>query len=82
MLDYSRKETISLAKSKTTTTDLRIEAIAMLTEENIGLISSNDIDFILSSQNDDGSWCNATTEGEQNKMHSTVLALWALSNWR
>ncbi len=81
MLDYSRKETISLTKSKNTATDLRIEAIAMLSEEDIGFISSDDIDFILSSQNDDGSWCNTVAEGEQNKMHSTVLALWALTNW-
>lgn len=81
ILDSSRKKTIALAKSKATTTDLRIEAIAMLSEEDIGFINSDDIYFILNSQNDDGSWCNAPTEGEQNKMHTTVLALWALVNW-
>lgn len=80
-IKYTRLITRCLANSETTSTDLKIEAIAFLSEENCNLINSKQIDFILSKQLNDGSWCNLPLEGEQNKMHTTTLAVWALTNW-
>ncbi len=81
-LDKSRSKTLQLANSDSTLLDLKIEAIAMLSEENIGYISSNHVNYILDNQSTNGYWANSPNDTVEDKLHSTVLALWALSNWR
>jgi hypothetical protein len=79
--EYVKKATLKLANAQSTAVDLKIESIAILSEDNIGLIDRTSIEYLLGSQNADGSWCNKAGQGEQNKMHTTVLAVWALTNW-
>lgn len=80
-LDTSRNKTIELANSEATLLDLKIEAIAMLSEDNVRYISASHINYILSNQSNDGYWANNPTDTDEDKLHSTVLALWALANW-
>jgi hypothetical protein len=80
-LNTSRSKTLQLANSHATLLDLKIEAVAMLSEENLRYVSSSHINYILDNQNSEGYWANNPNDTTEDKFHSTVLALWALTNW-
>lgn len=73
---------VSYTNDTTQTEDLRIEAIAMLSNYKDNLITKKNIEYILTNQNNTGSWNVHTERVDPGPIHTTILAYWALLNYK